>query len=160
LIIDACHSAASIDAQGFKPGPMGSRGLGQLAFDKGMRVLAASQSDDVALESSAVRQGLLTYALVTDGLTTAQADSRPADARITMAEWLEFGVDRVPLLFDELIEGKRPLTGARGLVSTATSGAPVDVARRKPQKPALFDFASRRDALPIAVTPAAPPGSR
>ena len=51
MIVDACHSAASVDEAGFKPGPMGSRGLGQLAYDKGMRILAASQADDVALES-------------------------------------------------------------------------------------------------------------
>ena len=45
LIIDACHSAASVEGDGFKPGPMGSRGLGQLAYDKGMRILAASQCE-------------------------------------------------------------------------------------------------------------------
>ena len=43
LIIDACHSAASVERPDFKPGPFGSRGLGQLAWEKGMRVLAASQ---------------------------------------------------------------------------------------------------------------------
>jgi uncharacterized caspase-like protein len=45
MIIDACHSAASVDQPGFKPGPMGDRGLGQLAYDKGMRILAATQAD-------------------------------------------------------------------------------------------------------------------
>jgi hypothetical protein len=44
MIIDACHSAASVDQPGFKPGPMGDRGLGQLAYDKGMRILAATQA--------------------------------------------------------------------------------------------------------------------
>ncbi|UUZ51523.1 caspase family protein [Massilia sp. B-10] len=47
LVIDACHSGAAVGAD-FKPGPMGSRGLGQLAFDKGMLVLAATQADNVA----------------------------------------------------------------------------------------------------------------
>ena len=46
MIIDACHSAASVDTPGFKPGPMGDRGLGQLAYDKGMRILAATQAED------------------------------------------------------------------------------------------------------------------
>ena len=51
LIVDACPtSAASIESEGFKPGPLGSRGLGQLAYDKRMRVLAASQSDQAARE--------------------------------------------------------------------------------------------------------------
>jgi uncharacterized caspase-like protein len=63
MIIDACHSAASVP-EGFKPGPMGDRGRGQLAYDKGMRILAATQADNVALESEKLGQGLLTYALV------------------------------------------------------------------------------------------------
>lgn len=57
MIIDACHSAANVEAGDFKPGPMGSRGLGQLAYDKGMRILAASQSDAMALESERLRHG-------------------------------------------------------------------------------------------------------
>jgi hypothetical protein len=62
------RAAASVAASGFKPGPMGDRGLGQLAYDKGMRILAATQADDFALESGDVGQGLLTYALVCEGL--------------------------------------------------------------------------------------------
>lgn len=68
LIIDACHSAASVAAGGFKPGPMGDAGLGQLAFDKGIRVLAATQADDVALESRDLGLGLLTATLIREGL--------------------------------------------------------------------------------------------
>ena len=64
MIVDTCHSASTVEEPGFKPGPMGSRGLGQLAYDKGMRILAASQADDVALEVEKLKQGLLTYALV------------------------------------------------------------------------------------------------
>ena len=45
LIVDACHSAAAIEGTDFKPGPMGSRGLGQLSYDKGMRILTATQAD-------------------------------------------------------------------------------------------------------------------
>src|SRR5262245_3804912 len=41
MIVDACHSAASVADKEFKPGPMGSRGLGQLSYDKGMRILTA-----------------------------------------------------------------------------------------------------------------------
>ena len=53
---------------------MGSRGLGQLAYNKAMMVLAASQADDVALESGSLAQGLLTYALVREGLDTGLID--------------------------------------------------------------------------------------
>src|SRR5213078_261829 len=96
MIVDACHSAATVEQEWFKPGPMGSRGLGQLAYDKRMRVLAASQADDFALESGNLRHGLLTYALVKDGLDTKKADFRPKDGRVTLGEWLAYGAERVP----------------------------------------------------------------
>ena len=74
LVIDACHSAASVADGRFKPGPMGDSGLGQLAYDKGIRILAATQADDVALEDARLGQGLLTYALAVDGLGAGEAD--------------------------------------------------------------------------------------
>jgi hypothetical protein len=40
---------------------LGSRGLGQLVYDKRMRLLAASQSDEVAHEYHYLQKGLLTY---------------------------------------------------------------------------------------------------
>lgn len=152
LIVDACQSAASVASEGFKPGPMGSRGLGQLAFDKGMRVLAASQADEFALESDRVRQGLLSFALVTDGLEAFQADHAPRDGRIGMAEWLAYGVSRVPALAEDV---KR---GTSSLAVDATRGAMVvgsqAVRRRPAQQPALFDFARGRPAEAlIAVKP-------
>src|SRR5262249_43838475 len=81
MIIDACHAAASVDAGGFKPGPMGNRGLGQLAYDKGMRILAASQADDVALEVARLQHGLLTYALVEEGLRSDKKGSTKGDKK-------------------------------------------------------------------------------
>jgi hypothetical protein len=57
LIIDACQSAAGIQSAGFKPGPMGSRGLGELAYTKGMVVIAAAQPDSAALESGSWGKG-------------------------------------------------------------------------------------------------------
>jgi uncharacterized caspase-like protein len=88
MIVDACHSAAAIANTDFKPGPMGSRGLGQLSYDKGMRILTATQADNVALEANKVRQGLLIYALLEDGLRAWQADYKPKDKSILLTEWL------------------------------------------------------------------------
>lgn len=51
-MLDSCYSASSVEANDFKPGPMGSRGLGQLSYDKRVRILAASQSDQVAQDAS------------------------------------------------------------------------------------------------------------
>ncbi|MCQ8183350.1 caspase family protein, partial [Methylomonas sp. SURF-1] len=100
MVIDACHSAASVDTPGFKPGPMGDRGLGQLAYDKGMRILAATQANDVAIEADKLGHGLFTYALVKDGLKPKADKKRQADldndGKVTLAEWLQYGEKRVP----------------------------------------------------------------
>ena len=144
LVIDACHSAASVDANNFKPGPMGDPGLGQLAFDKGIRILAASQSDDVALESDQLRQGLLTYALANEGLGDGggRADSDD-DGRITLDEWLRYGAKRLPKLSADLTAG-RPIKGARGIVFL--DGIP---AKAQVQQPALFDFTGQRSPVTL-----------
>jgi hypothetical protein len=167
LVVDACHSAASVQGEGFKPGPMGSRGLGQLSYDKGMRILTSTQADDVALESGLIEQGLLTYALTRDGLEAARADFKPKDARITVAEWLAYGVERVPALHAEVerkLAGMKAAAGAGAAAGLAGDGQarvvvfPDGGARNlkvkvsgqptRTQQPALFDFARRRrDAL-------------
>lgn len=66
LILDTCMSEGAVKSAGseFKPGPFGSRGLGQLAYDKAMIVLAASQSDECAISHKNLKHGLLTYTLL------------------------------------------------------------------------------------------------
>ncbi|HEV7893665.1 MAG TPA: hypothetical protein VGP08_23825 [Pyrinomonadaceae bacterium] len=170
LVVDACHSAASVQGEGFKPGPMGSRGLGQLSYDKGMRILTSTQASDVALESGLIEQGLLTYALTRDGLEAARADFRPKDARITVAEWLAYGVERVPTLHAEveqkLAEMKAAADahaasnlsgdeGARVVVfPEGERGLKVKVSGQstRTQQPALFDFARRRRDAVLSKT--------
>jgi hypothetical protein len=142
FIIDACHSGASVQTPDFKPGPMGDSGLGQLAFDKGLRILAATQADDVALESASLRQGLLTAALG-EGLTPegGPADQN-RDGRVLLDEWLRYAVARLPSLNEEVRRGAGPIS-ARGvrLVMRTPSVAP------RVQEPSLFDF----NAQPSAV---------
>ena len=99
LIVDACHAAATVDQPGFKPGPMGSRGLGQLAYDKGMRVLAASAADDVAIEAQALGHGLLTYALMREGIDQRRAAK---DGRLTLGGLLAYGDARISSLYGEV----------------------------------------------------------
>jgi WD40 repeat protein/uncharacterized caspase-like protein len=143
MIIDACQSAASIEAGGFKPGPMGSRGLGQLAYDKGMRILAASQADNFALESTKLQHGLLTYALVHDGLEGVLADNRPRDGVIQLSEWLAFGVTRVPELCEEIRQGR-----TRAIILDSDE-SPQRAATRV-QRPQLFDFTRVRKDVVLA----------
>ena len=58
---------------------MNSRGLAQLAYEKGMFVLTASQAYQAALESVQLGHGYLTYTLVNEGLKTPAVDNTPAD---------------------------------------------------------------------------------
>ena len=154
MIVDACHSAATV-GDGFKPGPMGSRGLGQLAYDKGMKILAASQADDVALESDKLQQGLLTYSLVEDGLEGFQADSKPKDKIVTLSEWLAYGVERVPKLYEEIKTG-RLSDFSRGEASRAVIRLGKNNEFSQPKKnpyqtPALFDFTGKlKSDVPLA----------
>lgn len=166
LIVDACQSAASVAGGDFKPGPMGSRGLGQFAYYKGMRVLAATQADNVALGHGRIKQGLLTYALIREGLELSEADFKPKDQTITIDEWLAYGVKRVPELFTEIKLGRvrsypgeetkiifngseqRLLLQGKPLSSGSTS-----IAEGQVQRPALFDFSRERREVILMKAP-------
>jgi WD40 repeat protein/uncharacterized caspase-like protein len=100
LIIDACNSGQAFDT-GLSPvGPMNSTGLAQLAYEKGLYILAASQAMESALEASALAggHGYLTYSLL-EGLTTSAAAQ---DGVVTLRPWLEFATHRVPILEAQL----------------------------------------------------------
>ncbi len=152
MIVDACQSAGTVQGEGgeeFKPGPMGSRGLGQLAYDKRMRILAASQKDDFALESGQLKQGLLTYALVKDGIEARKADNN-RDGQITLDEWLGYGVERVPVLLGAVRNHSlKELFKAEGGKGPVVVGSGDSLkSRHGLQQPALFDFAMKtRDVM-------------
>lgn len=154
LVLDACHSAAAVGVRDFVPGPMDSRGLGQLAYDKGLAVLVATQADDVALESGRLQQGLLSYALVAEGLEKGEADFAPRDGRLGLIEWLSFAVGRVPVLAREVRAGRLPLApGARALARLSSSPAAPAAAPLPAQTPALFYFARGRADPTLARVP-------
>ena len=142
MIIDACQSAASVEAGDFKPGPMGDQGLGQLAFDKGIRILAAAQANEAAREDRRLGQGLLTYALVHDGLEARRTAALRLDA------WLRDAAADLPVVDAELARG-----GTRSLkpVDDDDAGAPT-------QQPAVFDFTGRSSEVVLrSATPTGPP---
>ena len=146
MIIDACHSAASVETAGFKPGPMGSPGLGQLAYDKGMRILAATQVQQQAIDGSdQTRMGLLIYALIQDGLRSGKADSAPKDGRIMLSEWLSYANQRVPGLFEGLRTGT--ISGVKGTLEYSSDPNVNARTRTLLQQPSLFDFGRGRDFL-------------
>ncbi len=163
MVVDCCHAAATVESPGFKPGPMGSRGLGQLAYDKAMRVLAASQADDVALEARVKGEGhgLLTYALVKEGLQEGKAAG--AGGALTLGGLLKYAEGRVPGLYAEVLKaaeggkgatagGSRVLVGSRGSEPEPLvgDGAPEGSSLRKKgafQTPTLFNYARGRDII-------------
>jgi len=156
MIVDACHSSAAVAGQDFKPGPMGSRGLGQLSYDKGMRILTATQADNVAWEYPTLKQGILMYALLRDGIEARQADFKPKDKVILLSEWLSYGAARVPRLYQEVQAGtvqnfglfnKGPefvtvkRNGNRASGSKALEEISVEQSKvQGVQQPSLFDF--------------------
>ena len=161
MIVDACFSSASVEQEGFKPGPMGSRGLGQLAYDKRMRILAASQASNPAFEDFRLGHGLLTYALCRDGLDKGAADFEPKDGLVTVGEWLRYGARRVPGLIDDIAAGK-----VRGLEDNGAAGRVLEVKQDRgmfrigtektgrraiAQLPSLFDFTKGRDDVLLQV---------
>lgn len=99
LIIDACQSGQAIDRPLDKLGPFNSRGLAQLAYEKGMYVIAASQSQQAALEVDTLAHGLLTYTMAIKGLQEQLADGSPKDRQIDIVEWLNYAAQEVPKVY-------------------------------------------------------------
>lgn len=158
MVIDACFSAASIQTDDFKPGPMGSRGVGQLAYDKGMRVLAAAQRSEQALELDSRRHGVLTSVLTLDGMRDGKADADPADRRIGLSEWLRFPIAQVPQLLRQQSRAATATAGTRAprLVPAGGKDTPADAAEPGPrtvQTPRLFDYGGTAHDPVISVLP-------
>jgi hypothetical protein len=82
--------------------------LGQLAYDKGIRILAATQAADKAFELDQLNNGILTSVLVADGLYRQQADHHPQDGSIEIQEWLRYGLYGVPALAKKMLPGSEP----------------------------------------------------
>lgn len=134
MIIDACYAEASVTGTGFKPAPMGSRGLGQLAYDKQMRILTATRQKNEAIEVRRdINQGLLTAALI-QGIDGRLADYKPMpDGKIMLSEWLEFAAAYVPKLYAQILSGEK-----KGVVTSKSAG--FAGSKNYVQTPVLFDL--------------------
>jgi uncharacterized caspase-like protein len=95
VIIDACNSGQILKADEERRGPMNTSGVAQLAYEKGMYVLTASQSDEVAFESAGLKHSYLAYALVEEGIKSGLADL-DHNGQIFLNEWFNFATERVP----------------------------------------------------------------
>jgi WD40 repeat protein len=143
LAIDACRSAGAIQDGTFKAGPLGNRGFGQFAYDKGMRVLAASQRNQASLEDGAVENGFLTFAL----LESLQAGALvSAGESASLSAWLREAERAVPDVHRRVLAGER-IRGQSVVLKSldpktltvkrfSVGDEPVELT----QRPVLFDF--------------------
>ena len=147
MVIDACHSGQALESDETRQGPMNTKGLAQRAYEKGMYILAASQADQKALETTKLGHGLLTFALVDEGLMTDKADLEPKDGKVLMREWLDYATNRVPLL-------EQDQSKARQLERETLKAAPSKDAKLEVvpdfQRPKVF-YPSGNDAHPFVV---------
>jgi WD40 repeat protein len=136
LVIDACNSGQALETRDRRRGPMNSKGLAQLAYEKGMYVLTASQGYQAALEAGQLGHGLLTYALIKEGLKSTLADSSPEDGKIVIREWMDFASLRVPQIQIKMMEEAQK----RGKYLTFADWERdiLDLKKRSLQRPRVF----------------------
>ena len=148
LIIDACNSGQALETEEKRRGPMNSKGLAQLAYEKGIYILTAAQSYQAALEAAELGHGLLTYALVEEGLKTAVADNQPQDGLLNAKEWLDFATERVP----QMQEAKMKQNRGVGVQIAFTEGEEkvVEPEKRTVQRPRVF-YRRELDANPLLI---------
>jgi WD40 repeat protein len=147
FIIDACNSGQALEAEERRRGPMNSKGLAQLAYEKGMYILTASQSFQAALEASALGHGLLTSALVDEALKRGASDREPRDGKVFAREWLDYAAVRVPAMQVAEMKRARP----RGInLSFAEDERSLEVSKRSGQRPRLF-YRRELERQPLVV---------
>jgi hypothetical protein len=147
MIIDACNSGQALGGERDGRGPMNSKGLAQLAYDKGMYILTAAQSFQAAQEVNVVGHGLLTFVLLDEGLRQSAADGEPQDGTVLVREWLDYATRRVPLMqLDKMKEA-----GARGAdLSFAEGERGIKLERRSGQHPRVF-YRRELEAQPLVI---------
>ena len=142
LVLDACNSGQALEAEEKRRGPMNSKGLAQLAYEKGMYVLTAAQSYQAALEAAQLGHGYLTYALVEEGLKKGEADvAASRDGNVLVREWFDYATERVPQMQRGAMQQKRELGGSLAFAGDGSQ----DV-----QRPRVF-YRREMDVRPLIV---------
>ena len=136
LVIDACESGQLLESGDKRLGPMNSKGFAQLAYEKGMYVLTAAQGYQAALGVARLGHGLLTYALVEEGLNHMAADVAPRDGEIEVREWLDYAAQRVPQLEQALMAEAH--NEGREVAFVDGEERSLDLEKRSLQRPRAF----------------------
>jgi WD40 repeat protein len=134
LIVDACQSGAIVNSS-FRAGPLQGRGMGQMAYDKRMQIIAASQSAELANENDLLKHGILTYALLVDGI---QHERAFRSRSLTFTNWFEYANNRVPVLFRKSQQNRE----GRGLSRAPDFSRIVSSSKQVPQ---AFDWSEQED---------------
>ncbi|MEK6299587.1 MAG: caspase family protein [Acidobacteriota bacterium] len=148
MVIDACNSGQALEAEEKRRGPMNSKGLAQLAYEKGMYILTAAQSYQAAMEAEQLGHGYLTYALVEEGLKSAAADSLPKDGQVVLREWLDYATERVPRMQETKMREGRGLKHQVVFVEGEEKVEEVD--KRTLQRPRVF-YRREPESQPMVV---------
>ncbi|HEX6625720.1 MAG TPA: caspase family protein, partial [Pyrinomonadaceae bacterium] len=148
LVIDACNSGQALEAEEKRRGPMNSKGLAQLAYEKGMYILTAAESYQAALEAAQLGHGYLTYALVEEGLKKGNADAEPKDGTLFAREWLDYATLRVPLMQEEKMKQSRGLGVQIAFVEGEEKSPDPD--KRSVQRPRVF-YRRELETNPLVV---------
>jgi WD40 repeat protein len=142
MIIDACNSGQALENKDEpRRGPMNTRGLAQLAYEKGMYIMTASQNVEEAFVSERLKHSYLTFALVEEGLKTKAADANH-DGDVTLREWFDYALARVPKLREETLQSKS-LDEVNPTIKAAARN-------QKSQTPRVF-YRREADANPLVV---------
>jgi WD40 repeat protein len=148
MVIDACNSGQALEAEEKRRGPMNSKGLAQLAYEKGMYILTAAQSYQAALEAEQLGHGYLTYALVEEGLKSSAADLQPKDSQVVLREWLDYATERVPGMQAAKMREARDLKHKVAFVEGEEKVEEVD--KRSLQRPRVF-YRREPEAQPLVI---------
>lgn len=151
FVVDACESGQALESEEKRRGPMNSKGLAQLAYEKGIFVLTAAQSYQAAKENAQLGHGYLTYALIEDGLRQMAADYRPRDGRVLLREWLDHATEKVPQMQEAKFQEKAKQEGERILRrSNAATRLKVKV-KPEAQRPRVF-YRREVETQPFVIT--------
>jgi uncharacterized caspase-like protein len=148
MVIDACNSGQALEAEEKRRGPMNSKGLAQLAYEKGMYILTAAQSYQAALEAEQLGHGYLTYTLVEEGLKTEAADRTPKDNQVLVREWLDYSTERVPEMQEAKLKQARDLKHTVAFVEGEEKVQDAD--KRSLQRPRVF-YRREMELQPMVV---------
>ncbi len=146
LVIDACNSGQALESEEQRRGPMNSKGLAQLAYEKGISVLTAAQGYQAALENAELGHGYLTYALIEDGLRRMEADYKPRDGRVLLRECLDYAGDKVPRM-----QEKKYLAERERILKRQNASQLKGKVKPEAQRPRLF-YRREADAQPLVIT--------